>query len=63
MIVQTLTFHAQRAFISDREMKDPHGNFNAKLMLKPGRADDARRSFEADAEQIIAEAGWDEMTF
>jgi hypothetical protein len=47
--------HSQRAFISDREMKDPHGNFNAKYMLAPGRGDGARRRFEADCERLLAE--------
>ena len=51
--------HAQRAFISDREMKDPHGNFNANRMLMPGRADSTRRTFEAECEQMLAEeCGW-----
>ena len=44
---------AMKAFISDRDMKDPHGNFNAKFMLAPGRADSARAKFEADCEQIL----------
>ncbi|HKV79773.1 MAG TPA: hypothetical protein VJP02_16610 [Candidatus Sulfotelmatobacter sp.] len=54
--------HAQRAFISDREMKDPHGNFNAKYMLMPGRADSARRQFEAECEKLIDQE-WGHLDF
>lgn len=54
--------HAQRAFITDREMKDPHGNFNAKYMLAPGRADDARRTFDTECEALITEE-WGHLGF
>jgi hypothetical protein len=45
--------HAQRAFISDREMKDPHGNFNAKYMLAPGREDSSRAKLETEVEAMM----------
>lgn len=59
--------HAQRAFISDRDMKDPNGNFNASLMLKPGRANADREQFEAECQQVLDEnamvGDWDKMEF
>jgi predicted phage terminase large subunit-like protein len=47
--------HAQRAFISDREMKDPHGNFNAKFMLKPGPQRTIGGLTRDEVEDVLAE--------
>lgn len=54
--------HAQRAFITDREMIDPHRNFNASRMLMPGRAGGGlleKVGVTADElEDALAEAEW-----